>query len=94
MSESRKGKDNSFFGKSHSDETRAKLREIALNREKDHKPSLTVEVLDLTDHSTSVYSSVREAALKLGTNVSTLISRDKRGTIKPYRGRYVISIKS
>lgn len=85
MSESRKGKDNSFLFWWNSS--------TSINREKDHKPSLTVEVLDLTDHSTSVYSSVREAALKLGTNISTLISRDKRGTIKPYQGRYVISIK-
>jgi group I intron endonuclease len=91
MSENRMGENNPFFGKNHSEETIAKLKEIALNRDKDHNPGFVLEVLDLENNLTMEYKSIREAALD--TNLSTLVSRNKRGTIKPYKGRYIINIK-
>lgn len=47
MSENRKGEKGSFYGKNHTEENKAKLREIALNRTKFHKPAIEVEVLNL-----------------------------------------------
>jgi hypothetical protein len=56
-----------------------------------NNPGFVVEVLDLENNLTMEYKSIREAALD--TNLSTLVSRNKRGTIKPYKGRYIINIK-
>lgn len=80
MSESRKGENNSFFGKTHSEETLAKLREHAKNRNYVPVPGIKVEVIDLLNNQTTVYSSVREAARSLNTHMSSLLSREKRGT--------------
>ena len=93
MSERNKGINNPNFGKTLSEETIAKLREIALNRDKDPNPGFVVEVLDLENNLTTEYKSIREAAKSLDSHVSTLVSRNKRGTIKPYKGRYIINIK-
>lgn len=93
MSQSRMGVNNPMFGKDVSEETKAKLSEAAKNRVKSKKPSFVVEILDLENNLTTEYKSIREAARSLGTNMSTLVSRDKRGTKKAYKGRYVITIK-
>ena|ERR1700753_3675154 len=93
MSESRMGANNPMFGKIVSDETKAKLSEAAKNRVKSNKPGLIVEVLDLENNITTEYQSIREAARSLSTNVSSLLSREKRRTVTPYKGRYVINIK-
>ena len=93
MSEARMGENSSFFGHTHSEETKAKLREIALNRTKSHRPSLEVEVLDLNTTQTVVFSSIREAVKGLDTHISTLLRREQKGTTKPFRGRYSITIK-
>jgi hypothetical protein len=58
-----------------------------------NNPGFVVEVLDLENNLTMEYKSIREAAKSLDTNISTLVSRNKRGTIKPYKGRYIINIK-
>ena len=57
MSQNRRGENNSFFGKNHTEETKALLSEIAKNRTKSNKPVILVEVYDLetkklllTDH--------------------------------------------
>lgn len=92
MSESRKGENNSFFGKNHSAETKAKFKEIALNRTKLPRPGFSVEVLDLKTNQTVIYESIRDAAKALDTHLSTLHRREKNGINKPFRNRYVITI--
>ena len=92
MSENRKGENNSFFGKNQSEETKAKLKEIALNRKKLHRPGIKVEVLDLKTNETIIYDSIRDAVKSLDTHLSTLFRREKNNIIKPFRNRYVIKI--
>jgi group I intron endonuclease len=92
MSENRKGEKAGFFGKKHSEESLAKLREIAQNRSKDPKPGLEVEVTDLETGLTTVYKSMREVVRELNTHMSTLLRREKSGTKLPFRGRYNIKI--
>lgn len=43
MSENRKGENGSFFGKTHSEETKAKLRDVAQNRTNNPRPGIEVE---------------------------------------------------
>lgn len=92
MSETRKGEGNSFYGRTHSDETRAKLREIALKRDKAPRAGNLVQVTDLRDNVVTEYPSIREAAKALNTHLSTLWRREKKGITKPYKGRYIISV--
>lgn len=92
MSKTRKGEGNSFYGRTHSEETRAKLREIALKRDKAPRAGKLVKVTDLIDNVVTEYPSMREAAKALNTHLSTLWRKDKKGNTKPYKGRYIISI--
>ena len=78
MSDNRKGENGSFFGKSHTEETKAKLREIALNRTKLPRPGNEVEVLDLKTNQTTIYNSLRDAVKGLDTHLSTLLRREKK----------------
>jgi group I intron endonuclease len=93
MSENRKGENNNFFGKTHSEENLAKLRERAQNRITYPKSGFEVEVTDLEDNSTTVYKSMREVTRALNTHMSTLINREKSGNTRPFRGRYIITVK-
>jgi group I intron endonuclease len=92
MSKNRMGENNSFFGKTQSEETKVKLKEIALNRTKLHKPGVKVEVLDLKTNEIIIYNSIRDAVKALNTHLSTLFRREKKNIIKPFRNRYVIKI--
>ena len=56
MSENRKGENGSFFGIFQSEETKAKLREKALNRTNLPQPGNEVEVLDLKTNQTTFCS--------------------------------------
>lgn len=93
MSESRMGANNPMFGKNVSEETRVKLSEAAKNRVKSNKPGFIVEVLDLENNITTEYQSIREAARNIGASFTTLIRREKKENPKPYKGRYVITVK-
>uniref|UniRef100_A0A896YT25 GIY-YIG endonuclease n=1 Tax=Coniophora puteana TaxID=80637 RepID=A0A896YT25_9AGAM len=93
MSENRKGENSPLFGKTLSEETKAKMSETALNRTKLHRPGTFVEVLDLQTNHTVIYNSQRDAVKALGTHLSTLSRREKSGITKPFRDRYVITIK-
>jgi NUMOD1 domain len=93
MSENRKGLNNNFFGKSHTQKVKDQLRNIALNRTKHPRPGFEVEVKDIETDTIEVYNSIREAARKIGTTISVLHRRDKLGTVKPFRNRYFITIK-
>lgn len=93
MSDNRKGENGSFFGKTHSEETKANLRYIALNRTNKPRPGIEVEVLDLKTNQTVIYDSIRDAVKGLNTHLSTLFRREQKDIKKPFRGRYVITIK-
>ena len=73
MSQNRRGENNSFFGKNHTEETKALLSEIAKNRTKSNKPGLEVEVLDLETDIKLTYPSIRKAAEAVGANIGSLI---------------------
>lgn len=90
MSENRRGSNSSFFGKTHSKDTKAKLKEIALNRTKSNKPSIKVEVLDLKINKTVTYDSIQDTIKTLNTYLSTLLRREAKGNIKPLKADIVI----
>lgn len=60
------------------------------------KPSIKVEILDNVTSVTTIYNSLRSAALALNCSKTTFINAEKRfkenGKIVPYKGRYVIKI--
>jgi len=97
MSESRWGKNNSFFGKTHSEEALALIRAAALNREKSSVPGMEVEITDLQTKLTTTYDSIRKAADAIDSDIKTILRREKsqltKGINTPYRGRYMIVIK-
>jgi hypothetical protein len=55
MSKNRKGDKANFYGKKHSPENLANLREKAQNRTKDPRPGFQVEVTDLKSMTKKVY---------------------------------------
>jgi len=73
MSESRWGKNNSFFGKTHSEEALALIRAAALNREKSSVPGMEVEITDLQTKLTTTYDSVRKAADAINSDIKTIL---------------------
>ena len=93
MSENSKVEKASFFGKTHTEETKAKMSAIASNRTKLPRPGYEVVVFDIKTNQTTTYSSIREAVKGLNTYLSTLLRREEKGTTTPFRGRYVITIK-
>lgn len=96
MSKNRQGINNNFFNKTHTPETLEKLRNIARNRTHIPVKGLEVEVTDLNTKITTTYSSVREAAKFLKSDIKTLLRREEsqreKGINKPYRNRYFITI--
>ena len=92
MSESRKGSNSYWHGKSLSEETKKKMSIATKNRTKDPKPGFIVEVLDLENNQTTTYKSMREASKNLGMAQSYFIERLKKGVTKPYKNRFVITI--
>jgi group I intron endonuclease len=83
MSEIKKGKNHPLFGKTPTEETRAKISE---------KLGHVVEVLDLETNITTVYDSIGKAALSLAASYTTL-SRYIKGQ-KLYQDRFQIVKKS
>jgi len=72
MSLNRKGKNAYWYGKTLSDETKNKLKLIALNRGKLHKPGFSVEVLDTLTGIKTIYPSLRKACESIGAYRSTI----------------------
>jgi group I intron endonuclease len=97
MSCSRKGVNNAFYGKKHSEETIASLRLAAANRTKLPVQGVEVEITDLVTNLTTSYESIRKAAKAIDSDIKTLSRREKsqleNGINTPYRGRYVIIFK-
>lgn len=88
-----KGEANPFLGKKHSEDSLALLRAAASDRVHVPVPGLKVEITDLETNVVTSYDSVRKAADALGSDIKTLLRREKNGVTKPYRGRYIIKIK-
>ena len=93
MSNNRKGKNNSFYGKNHTQENRAKMKAVALLRTKSHRPTIRVEITDIFTGKKEMYSSMKKAAEALGVNRSTINSRKHRNTTKLYKNRYSVVFK-
>lgn len=97
MSESRKGINNSFYGKKHSLDTLDLFKNIALTRTKLPKAGVEVEVTDLETKLTTSYESIRKAAKAINSDIKSLSRREKteleKGVNTPYRGRYIIVFK-
>jgi group I intron endonuclease len=97
MSESRRGINNPFYGKTHTEDSLALIKAAAANRLEPGVPGIEVEITDLETKVTSVYDSIRKAATALDSDIKTILRREKNQTAKgintPYRGRYLINIK-
>lgn len=72
MSESRRGINNPFFGKTHSEEALALIRAAALNREKSSVPGIEVDITDLETKLTNTYDSIRKAANAINSDIKTI----------------------
>lgn len=102
MSEDRKGINAYWYGKNLSEETKNKLRIIALNRESSNKPGFDVEVLDTQTGIKTSYSSLRKACEAIGTYLSTISRIRERETAKGIHNsvyylkkkRYILTINS
>lgn len=97
MSESRRGKNNSFFGKTHTDETKSIISAERRNRLVPPVPGILVEILDIETDITTTFNSIRSAADSIGSDIKTILRREKsqlaKGINTPYRKRYIINIK-
>lgn len=81
------GSNNTFYGKNHTDDAKAKLRAIALARDYVPKPGFSVAVTDNFTQSTQSYESLRLARKALGISRNTLVKYNNR----LYKDRYFIS---
>jgi hypothetical protein len=97
MSESRKGINNNFYGKTHTTEALNLMRYTALNRTKLSKAGVEVEITDLETNITTTYESIRKAAKAINSDIKSLSRREKlqleRGINTPYRKKYMIVFK-
>ena len=88
MSESRQDENNPFFSLSHTDKAKDNIATVMMG--KTNKPSLSVTIKDLITDKESSYSSIRNAAKALNSDIKTIIRRE--GSDKPYRDRFIITI--
>jgi len=97
MSTYRMGVNNPFYGKIHSENTIKLMKDSALARGTIPVTAIKVEVIDLNTKITTLYNSIREAAVALDSDIKTLLRREKvqlsKGVNTPYRKRYLINIK-
>jgi hypothetical protein len=84
LSAMNKGENHPSFGKTRSEDIRAKISASNPN-------SLKIEVTDLYLNSKTTYNSMHEAARTLSIlqcRISTYLIRNQK---KPYKGRYIFS---
>lgn len=91
MSESSKGENNPFYGKHNTESLKAaKINQFPV-------PGLKVEITDLKTKSITLYESIRKAAEAIGSDIKTILRREKlqinKGLNTPYKKRYIIVIK-
>lgn len=77
------------LGVKRSDETKAKIKAFQATREKHPVPGRKVEVTDIKTGETTIYDSVRKAAIGLGTNHTTI--RNYLKSKKLFQDRFYIS---
>ena len=91
MSLNRKGENNSFYNKKHSEESLNLIKAKALKRKNISKPGLKVEIKDIETNITTTYNSIRQAANSINSDIKTLIRRErselKKGINTPYKGK-------
>lgn len=60
-------------------------------------PGILVEILDIETDITTTFNSIRSAADSIGSDIKTILRREKsqlaKGINTPYRKRYIINIK-
>lgn len=97
MSESKKGENNSFYGKTHTEENKTIMSSMRKARLTQPVSGIQVEVLDLETNITTTFDSIRKAALAINSDIKTILRREKsqleKGINTPYRNRYMIVIK-
>jgi group I intron endonuclease len=97
MSKFRTGKNNPFYGKKHSDKSLSLMKDSALKRIKSPVPGIEVEITNIETKITTVYDSIRKAALAIGSDIKTILRREKsqieKGINTPYKKKYMITIK-
>ncbi|OXC62057.1 hypothetical protein C358_02535 [Cryptococcus neoformans MW-RSA852] len=84
-SERQKGEKNNFYGHTHTDETKEKLRQIALARTYSPKATVVVEVYNTQTGETNIYRSMREAVRSLKVTMRTLTKYNGR----TYKGLHI-----
>lgn len=77
---SRRGELNSFYGKTHTIETKVILRDRILSRSKYLGPTVSVTVIDTLNNDTITYDTIKEAAKALGVKSGTISSRKMRNS--------------
>jgi group I intron endonuclease len=96
MSESRKGLNNPFYGKSHNEKSLTFMKVAALNRLKSPILGLKVEITDLETKTTTIYDSIRKSAFAINSDIKTILRREKSQIKKDintcYKNRYMIVI--
>jgi hypothetical protein len=70
-----------MFGKTHSDETKTKMRQAQISHQ--------ISVLDLETNKTTVYESMRVAAKSLNISQAAISKWFIRDQQKPCKGRYI-----
>jgi len=84
-------KPSSFLGKKHTPQAIELFRTYALARVHPPKPGYELTITDLHTNLTTSYSSIRKGVEAMGWDQPSIMRRFRKGTIKPYRNRYVIT---
>lgn len=91
-----RGKNNSFFGKKHSEETRAKISASRVGQKKpagsgNGIPPQKISVFDKDTNESTIFCSINAAARALNINPGRITEFFKNNTQKPYKGRYIFA---
>lgn len=85
------------LGKKHSTESLNSLKVTAAKRNKSSLLGLKVEITNIETKLTTIYESIRKAAEAIGSDIKTILRREKlqiaKGINTPYRKKYLIVIK-
>jgi group I intron endonuclease len=94
MSEAKKGLKNPFYGKNHTEETKAKMRNKKYSEETKAKMSeangIAIKVICKETNLTSTFSSITNAAEWLGVTSQALLYHFKKSSSFLFKGRYLI----
>jgi group I intron endonuclease len=86
------GENHHMFGKNHSEETRKKICDTMVDKEKplgSGRSSQAIEVFDNKNNQKTNFESIREASSTLNIPVQTISSYFKNNQVKPYKGQYI-----